>query len=219
MSNIERLQVTGIVRNNSIDYIKHVFNAFNRNEIVVPINRASDITNNKGLAVASIIKPEADHGWYAEPQPLIFNDNIAQISFTSGTQGEPKGIMLTHSNLADVINRLNHVMSIDSTIREYIGIPIYHSFGFGRVRACLSSGGQIYIPPSGFNPIEIKELLKNNKINAVSAVPTLWRVLLNDPRLIGEQGKKVKWIEIGSQYMSMEEKEKMKNIFPNAMIV
>jgi peptidoglycan/LPS O-acetylase OafA/YrhL len=61
--------------------------------------------------------------------------------------------------------------------------------------------------------------LKRREINAISAVPSLWRVLLANQELIGQSGKQVRWIEIGSQYMSRAEKEDLKRLFPEARIV
>ena len=50
-------------------------------------------------------------------------------------------------------------------------------------------------------------------------MPTLWRVVLANPDVIGPAGARVRWIEIGSQYMARDEKEAMKRLFPNAHIV
>nr|WP_320013624.1 AMP-binding protein [uncultured Desulfobacter sp.] len=213
------LEVTGIIHKNSIDYIKQFFLSYENNKIVVPLKNIDFAKKSSNLDFEDIIEPETSGGWYTQTQKLLFTDNIAQISFTSGTEGEPKGIILTHANLSDVICRLNNIMQIDDTIREYVGIPVYHSFGFGRVRACMSVGGQVFIPQNGFNPLEIVEMLKADKINAISAVPTLWRIILNNPAIIGKYGKKIRWIEIGSQYMARKEKEELKKIFPGAVIV
>ncbi|MBD1847835.1 acyl--CoA ligase [Cyanobacteria bacterium FACHB-63] len=100
---------------------------------------------------------------------MVETDDVALISFTSGTEGSPKGVILSHNNLADVVKRLNSLMQIDDSISEYIGVPVYHSFGFGRCRAVAMAGGQFFIPGNGFNPSEIGAMLKNGEINAVSA--------------------------------------------------
>jgi len=62
-------------------------------------------------------------------------------------------------------------------------------------------------------------MLKKGTINAISAVPSLWRILLANKDMIAHYGKRVQWIEIGSQYMSQQEKEALKALFPNARIV
>jgi acyl-coenzyme A synthetase/AMP-(fatty) acid ligase/lysophospholipase L1-like esterase/acyl carrier protein len=213
------LDVIGITPKNSIDYLMHVFSLYQQDKIVVPIKNKTDISEYGGLNFTQIIEPKSGGGWIKEKQLFLNNKSIAHISFTSGTEGKPKGIVLSHLNLFSTIERLNKVMAVNHSIKEYVGVPIFHSFGFGRVRACLSIGGQAYIPENGFNPTELLKLIKEDKVNAISAVPTLWRLLLSDPDFIGDQGKKIKWIEIGSQYMSREEKEQMKALFPNANIV
>jgi hypothetical protein len=147
------------------------------------------------------------------------DDTVAQILFTSGTEGEPKGVVLTHSALSDVVKRLNSVMEVTADIREYIGVPVYHSFGFGRCRAVATAGGLAFIPAQGFNPVEINQLLEAKEINAISTVPSLWRILLDSNAITNESGARVRWIEIGSQYMSREEKLALKALFPNAKIV
>jgi thioesterase domain-containing protein/acyl carrier protein len=96
---------------------------------------------------------------------------------------------------------------------------VHYSFGFGRCRSVLSAGGEIYLPPEGFNPVEIVDLLAAGEINAISAVPTLWRLVLGQASLFEPVGERVRWIEIGSQFMSGPEKARLRGLFPNARIV
>jgi acyl-CoA synthetase (AMP-forming)/AMP-acid ligase II/acyl carrier protein len=207
-------EVIGIHQVNSIDFIKSAFQIYNSGHVLA-ILKGSD----SGLKLKQEITPQSGGGWLDVKQPIIQEDRPAQIVFTSGTESAPKAILLSHQALADVVTRLNSIMKVDASIREYVGIPVTYSFGFGRCRAVAAAGGKCFIPENGFNPTEIARMLEADEINAISAVPTLWRALLSQAEVIGEHGKKVKWIEIGSQYMSREEKEKMKALFPNAIII
>jgi len=110
-------------------------------------------------------------------------------------------------------------MVVDSSIREYIGVPVYHSFGLGRCRAVAAVGGRAYIPQNGFDLKEIKTMLDEDRINALSAVPSLLRIVLDNTALFESVAHKVKWIEIGSQYMSAGEKQRLRDLFSEANIV
>jgi acyl-CoA synthetase (AMP-forming)/AMP-acid ligase II len=158
-------------------------------------------------------------GWFDETFAPQDDDRPALISFSSGTTGRPKALMISHRSLGDVVDRINAAMDVDSSIREYIGVPVTYSFGAARARAVAAAGGRSYLPAHGFDPLEIARMLAAGEINAISAVPTLWRVVLRNPGIIGEAGKRVRWIEIGSQYMSGAEKQALKEMFPAARII
>lgn len=207
-------EVIGVHQVNSVDFVRTAFQIYNSGDLFAVLK-----SSHSGREWKREITPASGGGWLDLKQDIIRDDSPAQIVFTSGTEGEPKAILLSHLALADVVSRLNTVMKLDESVREYVGIPVTYSFGFGRCRAVAAVGGRCYIPNKGFNPVELASMLAADEINAVSAVPTLWRALLAQPEVIGALGKKVMWIEIGSQYMSREEKEQMKALFPNAIIV
>ncbi|PSN15113.1 hypothetical protein C7293_08680 [filamentous cyanobacterium CCT1] len=216
---IENKNKFGIVAANHTGYVEDIFKCLESGNIAVPLKTVNDFDRVAAANVNEVITPTVGDNWMRRKFTPSNSKTAALIAFTSGTEGAPKGVILTHENLADVVSRLNSLMQIDDSISEYIGVPVYHSFGFGRCRAVSAVGGQFFIPSNGFNPSEIGEMLRNNQINAISAVPSLWRVLLANKDLIGSYGKRVQWIEIGSQYMSRHEKEALKGLFPEARIV
>ncbi len=110
-------------------------------------------------------------------------------------------------------------MQMTAEVREYVGVPATFSFGMARYRAVSAVGGQAYMPPRGFDPMELARMLRAGQVNALSAVPTLLRILLSDPALIGDAGKALRWMEIGSQPMTAEEKRRIRDMFPKARIV
>lgn len=219
MNDIADYKIALVEKVNSIDFVKTVFRLYESGKIVVLCDDIENVERETAFRVASKEQPAHGGGWFKEQHTPTRSSAPAQITFTSGTEGKPKSIVLSHNALADVVERLNSVMSVDDTISEYIGVPVTYSFGLGRCRAVSAAGGRFFIPHHGFNPHEIAELIANDEINAISAVPSLWRMVLASPNIIGKLGGKIKWIEIGSQYMSGAEKEQMKDLFPNAVIV
>jgi acyl-CoA synthetase (AMP-forming)/AMP-acid ligase II/acyl carrier protein len=209
----------GVVAENHPGYVEALFTSMETGAVGVPLREANDFQRIQAAGVERIISSTPESAWMTRAFQSPASDAIALISFTSGTEGQPKGVMLSHNNLHNVVQRLNAVMQVDESISEYVGVPVYHSFGFGRCRAVAAVGGRVFIPGNGFNPAEIGAMLRQGEINAISAVPSLWRILLANQDLIGAAGRKVRWIEIGSQYMSRAEKEAMKALFPEARII
>ncbi len=141
------------------------------------------------------------------------------VSFSSGTEGPPKMVLLSRGNLHSAVERLTEAQGITGEIREYVAVPVHHSFGFGRGRAVLNAGGSLWLPENGFDLSEFRQMLADGQINALSAVPSQLRVLLQNLDLFGGALASVRWVEIGSQYMSADEKLRLRTALPNARIV
>lgn len=203
---------------NTTGFLRAAFECYESGRVFAVVR--SDVANDSRLDEAPKLGlgAETGSGWFSTPYVPNTNDTPAQIVFSSGTEGIPKAIILTHRNLGTTVARLNAVMGVTSEIREYVGVPITYSFGLGRARAVMAAGGRLYIPEK-FSPVEISKMIAEGQINALSVVPSLCRVLLSAPELFAKIGNRLRWMEIGSQYMSAEDKIAICNMFPKARIV
>ena len=211
--------VLALPAENSLTFLDHVFACWAEGRVFA-IMRDPRALEGRGVSVQPVTLPEgpARLGWARMSHRPDLSDRPAQITFSSGTEGRPKAIVISHRNLADVVARLNDAMQVTDEIREYIGVPVTYSFGLGRARAVAAAGGAFFLPER-FDPAQIREMLERDEINAISAVPSLWRLILANPQVIGAAGGKVRWIEIGSQFMSAEDKAAMRALFPQARII
>ncbi|MEM9810921.1 MAG: AMP-binding protein [Pseudomonadota bacterium] len=214
----DRLSLLAIDKTGGIAFVEEVLAAYGRGEAVV-LTEPDKPIDLPGAQIVRRVTPAKGGGWIKPAHVDLIGDEPAQVTFTSGTTGEPKGIVLPRRALGDVTSRLIDVMQPDATLKEYVGVPPHFSFGLARFRAAGAVGGSCYLPEQGFNPIELRDMLDAGEVNALSAVPTLLRMLMSDPQSMGDAGAKLRWLEIGSQSMSRAEKEAIKRIFPNAKIV
>lgn len=211
--------VLSIPAENTLAFLERVFACWDEGRLFA-ITRDSAALEGLGLAVEPVALPFDGEGggWGRFTHQPRLSDDPAQIVFSSGTEGRPKAILLSHRNLADVVARLNAAMGVTDEIREYVGVPVTYSFGLGRARAVAAAGGAVFLPER-FDPVQIRDMLADGQINAISAVPSLWRQILAAPGVIGAEGRRVRWIEIGSQYMSGADKLALRKLFPQARII
>ena len=215
----QKLQATAVVRRNSIAFVETLFSLYAERRPLVLVSGESQAAELPGLEITRTIDPGERAGWFTARHPAILDDLPAQVSYTSGTEGLPKGILLTHRNLGYTTERIVEEMQLTDEVREYVGVPATFSFGMARFRAVSAVGGKSYMPPRGFDPLELARMLASGEVNSLSAVPTLLRILLADPKIIGDAGARLRWMEIGSQHMTGDEKRRIRAMFPNALIV
>jgi long-chain acyl-CoA synthetase len=123
----------------------------------------------------------------AVPEPPAVDINpskdLAELIFTGGTTGMPKGVMLTHrSRLANLSHMAWAFSFLESLMRGQIswliGVPLYHQFGMTYTQFCVFWAFEIYLVA---DPRDIKALykvIKQNEPTGASCVPTQYAKLM-----------------------------------------
>jgi acyl-[acyl-carrier-protein]-phospholipid O-acyltransferase/long-chain-fatty-acid--[acyl-carrier-protein] ligase len=100
-------------------------------------------------------------------------DSLATIIFSSGSTGDPKGVMLTHFNLASNIQQVSQIFMLGRSDRILGILPFFHSFGFMAALwlPAVNGAGVVYHP----NPLDaqvIGALVKKYSVTFMVATPT-----------------------------------------------
>ncbi|HWP82709.1 MAG TPA: class I adenylate-forming enzyme family protein [Bacteroidota bacterium] len=146
-------------------------------------------------------------------------DDGALILYTSGATGAKKGVLLSHRNLLQASLNINEFMQIDNQIREFISVPLSHSFGFARSRCIFMAGGTLVVRNGMLNPVTMAHTIANERCNALSAVPSgLTMFFGRFDFLLSDIGPQIRFIELGSVPLCIDHKRKLVALFPNARI-
>ncbi len=109
----------------------------------------------------------------------ITGDTLAEIIYTSGTTGDPKGVMLTHGNIASNAEAGLSMIELDSGTRMLSLLPLSHMFE--QIGGCflpLSVGAAVAYPTSR-QPATLLRTMQEWKPTVIMGVPQLWVLLMN----------------------------------------
>ncbi|MCS3779209.1 class I adenylate-forming enzyme family protein [Tsukamurella ocularis] len=195
---VERGDVVGLLLPNRVELVVAVFAAWRLGAAVTPINPAlapPEITYQAADAGARVLVTEdgtetpdgvaavACHELLAvaddvpvEPVPVRPSD-LALLIYTAGTTGKPKGVMITHGNIAAMTASFIEHFAFTERDHSLLVLPLFHANGvvLGTLTP-LRAGGRTTIV-GRFRPEEFFPAVERHRPTYFSAVPAIYAML------------------------------------------
>ena len=116
-----------------------------------------------------------------ERKDAVVPDDVATITFTSGTTKEPKPVMLTHYSIINDVNQFTHRMrvSIDNGDVLMAPLPLFHSSGLSGMLFFAIVVGIPAIIHRSFVAEPVLEDMEHYHVTALMAVPSMLELLIN----------------------------------------
>lgn len=107
-------------------------------------------------------------------QDSLEPSDVANMQYTSGTTGFPKGVMLTHTNLVGNGISVGQCMDLGPADRMCIPVPFFHCFGCVLGTLSCVAWGATMVPLLSFNPVKVLETVEAERCTALHGVPTMF---------------------------------------------
>jgi fatty-acyl-CoA synthase len=134
-------------------------------------------SGSRELAYESLL---AGHSPEPPPDQAIRDDDIAQLYYTSGTTGRPKGVMLTHKNVkSHALGTIAELHLTDSDNWFHVA-PLFHLADAWASFAVTWAGGKHVILPT-FDPLQVLQMIQTEKITLSNLIPTMLNMMVNHP--------------------------------------
>ena len=131
-----------------------------------------------GVRVVVVDKPQATHLAALPPKPLlsVSATNRLYVTFTSGSTGVPKGVIITHSNFSSAIRHQQAAFKLDSKTRFFDFAPYAFDTAWATILYTLTAGGCL-CTPSDEELQEPERSMRDLRVNYAGMTPTVARML------------------------------------------
>ena len=147
---------------------------FLRNIVTVGYRQKGCMTWEEAMALAPRTPMEEVRRRAAAVSPY----DVANMQYTSGTTGFPKGVMLTHHNIVNNGKNIGDRMDLSTADRMMIQVPMFHCFGMVLAMTASMTHGATILPLPYFSPKPALACINNERITAFHGVPTMFIALL-----------------------------------------
>ncbi len=128
-------------------------------------------------------------------------DNIATVIFSSGSTGEPKGVMLSHHNILSNIESLRMVFESSARDNLCAALPFFHSLGYtATLWYPLLSGLSVTYHANPLDVARIAEIVRERQATMIFATPTFLQLYMQKVRR--EDFQTLKYVVVGAEKLN-----------------
>ena len=143
----------------------------------LPTLKAATRLELPALAIESLV--DMARGAEPVPRPEIDPDSLAEIVYTSGTTGDPKGVMLTHRNITTNATTLASVVPLGPETRLLSILPLSHMYGLNPGFLAPLTAGASVVYPTSLQPPVLARTFRERRVTMLLAVPQVVKLLNN----------------------------------------
>ena len=146
------------------------------------------------------------------------DNDLAQITYTSGTTGHPKGVMLRHTNLMANTDSIIQYLHLNQDERHMVVLPFFYSFGNSILLSHFAVQASLVVHQNLVYPNVVLDLMIKEKATGFSGVPSTYAILLNRSALSSYSFPHLTYCTQAGGAMSPKLAQMLKAVLPNVSI-
>lgn len=146
-------------------------------------------------------------------------EDLAELLFTTGTTGKPKGVMLTYKAVYHILANTIEGIGIREDDILLLPLPLNHSFALRVLRAVLYRGATVVLQNGFTFAKEVENNVVNHGCNAMACVPASYEVMKSQMQdaFAGTLGG-MRFIEFGAGSLSIQQRKEITALLPGVQI-
>ena len=127
------------------------------------------------------------HGTELSEWPRFDENSAAALCYTSGTTGDPKGVLYSHRStvLHAMTAGQTDVLGLSAASVVLAVVPMFHVSAWGLVYAAAMVGAKLVMPGPNLDGASLIEMINSQNVSVMCGVPTVWLGVLNELKASG----------------------------------
>jgi acyl-CoA synthetase (AMP-forming)/AMP-acid ligase II len=113
----------------------------------------------------------------APSEPSIIDQDLAAIVYTSGSTGEPKGVMLSHLNMVSALESVAAYLGVDASDTICSALSLAYSYGLHQLFLATKVGATLLLEPTFTFPVQVLDDMEREGATVFPAVPTYFSAI------------------------------------------
>jgi amino acid adenylation domain-containing protein len=154
----------------------------------------------------------------ASPPRRGIDIDLAAIVYTSGSTGEPKGVMLTHRNMLTAATSISSYLEIREDEVIINVLPLAFDYGLYQMIMAFRQGARLVLERSFAFPAQVVKLMAEEGVTGLPGVPTVFAILSEMKTLAQHDLSRLRYVTNTTAALPAKHVLALKGMFPGARI-
>lgn len=146
------------------------------------------------------------------------SDVPALLLYTSGTTGDPKGVLLSHGNLASNTAAIVQYLRLGATDVSVVVLPFFYSYGNSLLHTHVAAGATLVLEPNLVYPHKVVEAMVEHRATGLAGVPSTFGLLLSRVRLADYDLSALRYLTQAGGAMPVQLSRQLRAALPQAQL-
>ncbi len=150
--------------------------------------------------------------------PAIYPDDLAALMFTSGSTGQPRGVMISHRNIIANTTSIIESLRLTEADRIMAVLPFHYCFGTSLLHTHLRVGGSLVVDPRFMYPETVLQRMIETECTGFAGVPSHFQILLGVSSLRKKTFPHLRYVQQAGGHLAPRFVRELREALPDKQI-
>jgi len=150
--------------------------------------------------------------------PTVNASDLAALMFTSGSTGQPRGVMVSHANIRANTESIIEYLELTSNDRIMTVLPFHYCFGTSLLHTHLRVGGSLVIDPRFMYPEKVLQRMQETECTGFAGVPSHYQVLVRKTGLRKKSFPHLRYVQQAGGHLAVPFLRELHEALPQTKI-